>query len=306
MKILIAEDDPISRTLLQRTLSGWGHEVVAVANGDDALKILQNENAPPLALLDWMMPGMDGPDVCKAVRLRERYPYLILLTARSEKDDLVQGLESGADDYVVKPFDPLELKARLKTGIRIVTLQEELIASRDALRVQASRDFLTGAWNRRAIMEILQAELSRTRRENGSLGLVMVDIDHFKKINDRFGHRAGDEVLREVTRRLAVSLRPYDLVGRWGGEEFLIVVPNSNRDGSGKLAERLRQRLAEAPISVEGNEIAATASFGVAVFEDSNRPRLEDLVHQADETLYEAKKQGRNRVVLSPSAHGVA
>src|SRR4051794_7543035 len=220
MRILIADDSLLSRRLLEETLGGWGYEVVIAADGAEAWNILSGANPPTLAVLDWMMPGYTGPEVCKLVRQRaaEPYTYILLLTSRNEKDDVIEGMDSGADDYLTKPFDQHELKVRLRAGTRIVDLQAQLLATREALREQATRDYLTHLWNRSSIMATLERELTRSAREHSPCGVVLIDLDHFKSINDTRGHFAGDVALRESARRMQNSVRPYDAVGRYGGE----------------------------------------------------------------------------------------
>jgi diguanylate cyclase (GGDEF)-like protein len=303
VKILVADDDLFSRKILENLLTGWSYQVTVASTGDEALSALRGPDAPRLAILDWVMPGPDGSQICRALRGRKegRYTYILLVTAMSKKEDIIRGLEAGADDYLAKPYDPLELKARLIAGRRILDLQEELIAAREAMRYQATRDFLTGAWNHRAIMEILERELARTHREGTSLGVILGDLDHFKKINDTHGHRAGDAVLRETARRMEVGMRPYDYLGRYGGEEFLVVVPGGDHESTARLAERLRQRLASEPIFHEDQSIRVTGSFGVAVRTGQEAVRLHTLLDEADKALYRAKRQGRNRVDCTPT-----
>src|SRR5690242_13517970 len=226
MRILIADDELISRKLLQKTLERAGYEVIAVANGREAADQLCPASGPRLALLDWVMPGLDGPSVCREVRKRKEqtYVYMVLLTSKESKEDVVAGLESGADDYLTKPFDPEELKARLRTGLRILDLEDRLVEAREEMRFQATHDALTSLLNRGVIMDLLGRELARSRRENLSTAILMCDLDHFKSVNDTYGHVAGDEVLKETAKRLLGSVRSYDFVGRYGGEELLIVL----------------------------------------------------------------------------------
>jgi len=295
--VLIAEDDPVSRRVLESFLTKWGFEVIIATNGNDALAILEKHQSPRLALLDWMMPGMEGVQVCK--RLRENatrpYTYVLLLTARGEKEDLLTGLEMGADDYLTKPFDSQELRARLHVGQRILELQDALIASRDTLHFQATHDLLTGISNRGVVLDTLQRERARQAREGGMFGIVLVDLDHFKWVNDTHGHLAGDAVLQEAARRMAACVRPYDTVGRYGGEEFLIVVPNSDSAGTMKLAERIRQTIESPLIAIPGGEIQMTASLGVAVNNAQVPVDHQVLLRMVDEALYRAKNAGRNR-----------
>src|SRR5579871_725939 len=207
MKILAAEDNPIFQTMLRSMLTKWGYEVVIGRDGIEALDILQQENAPRLAILDWMMPGLDGVEVCRRVRAgrSEPYIYILLLTARNDSQDVVEAIDAGADDYLTKPFNTLELRARLRAGRRIIELQEELLVAREALRQQAMHDGLTGLLNRTAILGVLQQELARANRDNQSVSILMVDLDHFKQINDSLGHLAGDAVLEEAAVRMKAS-----------------------------------------------------------------------------------------------------
>ena len=302
MKILIAEDDNVNRTILERFLEKWGYEVLAVTDGTQAWQILQAEGAPRLVILDWMMPGMDGAEICREVRKRNEpsYTYILLVTAKSQKRDILEGLQAGADDYLTKPIDAHELRARLRTGRRILELQEELLQARDRLQYQADHDSMTGIWNHAAILEILQAELARSRREKTSVGIVMADLDHFKKVNDVHGHLAGDAVLRETARRMRSRLRPYDSVGRYGGEEFLIVLPGCELDSAVNQAERLRLALSEEPMDTAEGYIPITASMGVTASCGADSSEIDSLLRAADAALYRAKALGRNCVETAP------
>ena len=298
MKILVADDSVVSRHILAATLRKWGYDVVDVANGTDAWKILSEEGAPSMAVLDWVMPGISGPEVCQLVRKqgREDYTYVLLLTSRGNKEDLVAGMEAGADDYVVKPFEHSELQVRLRAGKRIVELQRELLAAREALRDQATLDALTGLWNRGSILAALQRELARGAREGQPLSLAMMDLDHFKSVNDTFGHLAGDEVLREAARRMMGAVRPYDGVGRYGGEEFLILLPGCDEASALEQAERLRQLMCREPVAIGDLRHTMTASFGVTCVVPGPSTSSEQLIGKADQALYLAKSRGRNRV----------
>jgi len=300
MKVLIAEDDKVSRRVLESTLVKWGYEVVACADGSEAWQVLQGEDAPQLVVLDWMMPGMDGVQLCQEIRKRSEAPYvyILLLTAKSQREDIIVGLEAGADDYLTKPFDSHELKVRLRTGSRILDLQAELISARDSLRFQATHDLLTGLWNRAAILDILNRELARNRRSGSQLGVIMVDVDHFKIINDTYGHLAGDVVLREIARRMRVSMRSYDEIGRYGGEEFLVVAPGCTAPDTLKLAERLRNCLGGEAIALSGRTIQVAGSLGVASSREGQEADEDWLLRAADAALYLAKQRGRNRVEL--------
>lgn len=297
MKVLIADDSATSRELLRRALSHWGYEVVLAEDGRQAWEILAQPDPPPMAILDWVMPFMTGPEVCRKVREthREPYTYILLLTSKNTKGETVEGLEAGADDYIVKPFDQHELQVRLRAGKRIIDLQMDLLRAREELRERANKDLLTMLPNRAAIATALETEISRCHRDRRSVGVILLDIDHFKKINDTYGHFTGDAVLKETAIRLRSNMRPYDQVGRYGGEEFLVVLPNCDLDQAGNQAERMRARLHGAPMIVDGVEISVSASFGVTVSDGSERsPDL--FVRVADEALYRAKASGRNCV----------
>ena len=297
MKVLIADDSATSRQLLRTALSQWGYEVVMAEDGNQAWEILAQPDPPPMAVLDWVMPHMTGPEVCRKVREthREPYTYIILLTSKNTKGETVEGLEAGADDYVVKPFDKHELQVRLRAGKRIIDLQMDLLQAREELRERASKDLLTMLPNRSAIANTLDTEISRCHRDRRTVGVILLDIDHFKKINDTYGHFTGDAVLRETAIRLRGNMRPYDQVGRYGGEEFLVVLPNCDLDQAANQAERMRARLHFSPMVADGVEIPVSASFGVTVSDGSERsPDL--FVRVADEALYRAKAGGRNCV----------
>jgi two-component system cell cycle response regulator len=298
MKILIADDEPVSLRRLEKTLGGWGYEVLAARDGLEAWQFLVQPDAPKLAILDWVMPGMDGVDICRRERQlsRERYTYILLLTSRTSKADIVTGLQSGADDYLCKPVDHAELEFRLRAGCRIVNLQENLFDANRALKQQATHDQLTDLWNRRAIHEFLLHETSRANRENTPIGIVLADIDHFKLINDTYGHFVGDSVLRQVAERLKAELRDYDRIGRYGGEEFLIALPGCSAEAAVKQAERLRASIQQAPFAVAGAKLTVTISAGVAVDEAGMAADVNSLLQRSDLALYRAKHSGRNRI----------
>jgi two-component system, cell cycle response regulator len=298
MKILAAEDNPIFQSMLRNMLTKWGYDVVIAGDGTEAWQALQSEDAPRLAILDWMMPGMDGVEVCRRLRAsgKEPYIYILLLTARTESVDLVEGIEAGADDYLTKPLNTMELRARLRAGRRIVELQEQLLMAREALRLQATHDGLTGLLNRSAVMEILHKELARSRRGDQPLSLLLVDLDHFKQINDQNGHLVGDAVLREAAARMKSAIRRYDSLGRYGGEEFLVVLPGCDAAGGAAQAERLRLSLAHEPFSIGGQAIEVTCSIGCTLVSGVSPSDADSLVREADQALYAAKEHGRNRI----------
>lgn len=295
MRILVAEDDPVTRRLLKVSLERWKYEVTLAENGTEALEALLGKDAPQLAILDWMMPGRDGVEICRELRKRDAgsYIYTLLLTSKAGKEDLLKGLEAGADDYLIKPFDLLELQARLWSGQRIIALQEQLIAAREAMRDQATHDPLTGVWNRATILDTLEREFHRCQREDKPLSVMMVDLDHFKRINDSWGHQTGDDVLREVTKRMRSVLRPYDSLGRYGGEEFVVITPGCDKDAALNLAERLRGTVNATPVSTSTGALPITLSLGVASL--SRGLSTESLLRRADEALYQAKRAGKNR-----------
>lgn len=304
MKILIAEDDPISRRVLEEFLKKWGYQVVVATNGADAWTVLASADAPRLAILDWMMPEMEGIEICRRVRaLDDRaYTFLVLLTAHGQKQSLLTGLNAGADDYLAKPFDAEELRARLQVGERILRMQDELIAARDALHFQATHDLLTGVSSRGAAMDFLTRELVRGFRERRSVGIVLSDIDNFKRINDVHGHLAGDMVLQELAQRMLRCVRAYDCIGRYGGEEFLIIFPSSGGEGAMRQTERIRRAIESAPVRALEGEIPVTASFGVVINDPATMQDPKELLRSADAALYRAKEMGRNRVELASSS----
>ncbi len=317
MRVLLAEDELVSSRKLVAMVRSWGYEAILVNDGTKAWEVLQQPDTPRLAVLDWMMPGLDGPEVCRLLRQREEpYVYVLLLTSRGGKEDVVVGLDAGADDYVTKPYSPLELRHRLNAGRRIIELQERVEAQKEEIRALARRDVLTGLFNRGAILEIFASELARARRERTSLSILMADVDHFKRVNDTYGHLAGDAVLREMARRMAELVRPYDAVGRYGGEEFLILLPGCAGDEALEVAERFRERAAEQPVVFEGSPIPVAISIGLASQLQVISEAPEPLIAAADAALYDAKRNGRNRVCVAPSvadapaeahvAHGTA
>jgi diguanylate cyclase (GGDEF)-like protein len=299
MRVLIADDEVVSRRLLEATLTKWGHEVVVAEDGDQAWEVLQSETTPYLAILDWMMPGMDGVSICRALRAlcRDMYVYVLLLTARTDRTDLVEAMEAGADDYIAKPFDSSELRVRLRAGERILDLQSALRAAQEDLRIQATHDRLTGLWNRAAVLDALHTELQRARREGVQVAVAIADLDHFKSVNDTYGHQVGDEVLSEAAGRLLQAARCYDTVGRYGGEEFLIVLPGTGHEDAVAAMERHRRSIIGREFATAGGSIAVTMSIGVTVA-GGEALDAAAMVHEADMALYAAKSTGRNRVKL--------
>jgi len=306
-RILLVEDSPVYQRLISGHLRRWGFDVIALTDGLEAWTVLQQPHSPKLALMDWVMPKMDGTEVCR--RLREQgasasYVYTILLTAKDNREDLLRAMEAGADDYLVKPFDELELKAKLMVGKRILALQEELISAREAMRHSATHDSLTGLMNRKAVMDGLGKELARSKREGTSVAVALVDVDHFKVVNDELGHLFGDEALKQVAHRLRSGLRNYDSVGRYGGEEFLLVLPGCDLAAAVVRAEQIRAGISATPVKTAAAQRSVTVSVGVAVSKGAGEGDAERVLDASDVALYEAKKNGRNgrnRVEPKPS-----
>jgi two-component system, cell cycle response regulator len=302
VKVLIAEDDRTSRTLLAAMIVKWGYDPLVAEDGGQAWQALQQPDHPRLVLLDWNMPVLDGLEVCRRLRALDSTdpPYVILLTGRTEKGDIVHGLEAGANDYVAKPYDHEELHARLQVGRRTLRLQAHLLAVQEQLEALAARDSLTGIPNRRTILERLAEELSRATRHGGSLTVGMFDVDHFKAINDAHGHQAGDEVLRGFTADVQAQLRKYDSVGRYGGDEFLVITPGVRDAGDVGLFERVCERISRLALPTARGTISITVSIGVASAD--RRSTVDTLLAAADAAMYRAKAEGRNRVAYAPAA----
>ena len=296
MRILIADDDAVSRRLLESTLVKLGHEVIVVPDGTQAMEVLDSDDGPRFAILDWMMPGVNGITVCREIRKRPGpYIYIILLTALTGSADMVTGLESGADDFLSKPFNVGELRARLRSGARVLDLQSGLLDTQRALHIAATCDDLTGLWNRRMILDKLDRELNRAGHEHHPLAVAIVDIDLFKAVNDNYGHGAGDSVLRDVAGALRRQLRTYDFIGHYGGEEFLVVLAGCNTSSGLAIAGRLCTAIAATPIAIGEVRLAVTVSIGLSSTADVGfDPSI--LIATADAALYRAKAHGRNRV----------
>lgn len=298
MKVLIAEDEVVSRRALEKSIKDWGYETIIAKNGKEAWKVIKKDDIR-LAILDWMMPGMNGVELCRKIRQelqeeKSKYIYIILLTGRDQQGDIITGLSAGADDYITKPYSYLELKVRLQNGERIIELEDNRLEL-------ASYDSLTKLWNRNKILEFFKEELERCRRENQSTGLIMVDIDLFKRVNDNYGHFIGDRVLIEVSRRLKKSIRKYDKIGRYGGDEMLIVLPDCSQVNVKKIAERLRQGVSEEKIETGKVSLKVTISAGGTSSDISSLASGDDLIQISDLAMYSAKKKGRNCVVILDS-----
>lgn len=301
MRILLAEPDTLSRRVLETALAQWNHQVVICSSGTEACQALQSQGAPELAILDWTLPGIDGPQVCREItQAASPKPYTILLTSPDLQQDPLAGLEAGADDCLVRPIDAGQLQFRLRVGQQWLEVQRELATARDQLRRTEAIDPLTGLWNRATLLEQLGRELSRARREGAPLGVVLADVDDLKAINDSHGYGVGDAVLREVAQRLRCSLRPYDGLGRHGGDEFLLVLPGCDFHGAVNVAERLRASIAVVPMKLENGTILATVSAGVSAV--SNPAEMKDpdaFIRAAETALYKARQPGRDRVAVA-------
>ncbi len=310
MQALVVDDSAVYRKLIGDHLCGWGVGVTLAETGSEAWRILELPEAPKLVLLDWVLPDLDGIELCKRIRhagLSGPYVYVILLTSKEGRQNMLEAMQAGADDYLVKPFDEMEMKARLLVGKRILDLQEELVSARESMRQAATHDSLTGLLNRGEILCMFQRELERGRRERAPVGAILCDIDHFKNVNDTLGHLSGDEALREVGRRLQSQLRVYDGVGRYGGEEFLMILPNCDLPNTMLRANELRKIVAGTPVQCSSVERLITMSMGVAVSACDGKNELEALLNQADAGLYAAKEKGRNRVEhFTPAARKAA
>jgi two-component system cell cycle response regulator len=300
MQALVIDDSAVYRKLIGDHLRSWGFGVRLAETGSAAWEMLQQADAPKLALLDWVLPDLDGIELCR--RIREAgssgsYVYVILLTSKEGRQNMLEAMQAGADDYLVKPFDEMELKARLLVGKRILDLQEALVSARESMRHAATHDHLTGLLNRGEIVGMLECELERSRRDRKPVGVILGDIDNFKSVNDSLGHLFGDEALREIGRRLQQQLRIYDGVGRYGGEEFLLVLPNCEATATMQRANDLREFIANMPVVCAGATRTVTMSMGVAVSDGDGKSAVEGLLNLADAGLYQAKQSGRNRVV---------
>ncbi len=319
-RVLLVDDSLIYQQIIKNHLHDWGFEVSLAKNGEEAWELLQQPHSPRLVVMDWVMPKMDGVELIRRVRALPRtfpYTYTLLLTGKDSQSDLLSAMAAGVDDYLTKPFDDLELKARLLAGQRVMNLQNRLLAARTILENTASHDHLTGLMNRGEIVECLQRELSRSKREHSPLAVAMVDIDDFKNINEELGHLFGDEVLREVAHRFQSQLRAYDSVGRYSGEGFLLILPGCDLQSALIRTDQIRSFVGSVAVSANGKSAPVSVSIGVAVADGQTDIETKSLLSLADSGLYEAKKKGRNRVdyrgvflapdssvLVSPSALG--
>ncbi len=299
MHVLIVDDEKTIRFILGKALKKWGYEIVEAKNGEEAAAILNREDAPKIVILDWMMPEMSGIEVIRSIRKKEReIPfYIIMLTSKSEKLDIIEGLNEGADDYLSKPFDLGELRARINAGRRIIELQQEILENKRKLEYQLEHDVLTEVYSRRYIMEKLNKEIARSERSGTGFAAAICDIDYFKKINDNYGHQTGDKVLVQFAKTMEENIREYDSVGRIGGEEFLIIAPLNKDEAESAMFERIKSKVEKIRIRTESEEVSLTVSIGVTFYEKGES--ADKIISEADMALYEAKNSGRNRVVWS-------
>ena len=299
LSVLVVDDSPFSRKLLEQALSGDSYSLLFAENGSGALQLFK-ERRPAIVITDWMLPDCSGPELCQRIRAdsSDSYTYLILLTSMTEKQDIVKGLSSGANDYLTKPFDRGELLARIGVGRRIIVLHREIDAKNKLLEEMAHTDSLTGLPNRRAIEEWANRQLRGAARHGYPLWVVHADLDSFKIINDSYGHEAGDQVLKEFATILKENIRASDISGRTGGDEFILVLTHVQEDQIQLTVERLRARFALKKFAFGGQSISVTASFGACGFQGKKPPEFSNLVRQADKALYCAKRGGRNQIKI--------
>jgi diguanylate cyclase (GGDEF)-like protein len=305
--VLLIDDSSVIRAVVRRRLEEQGYTVVEVEDSGGALAAFR-ACRPDVVLLDIEMPVLDGFQILKLIKAEgdQADTPVVFLTARDKTEDLVEALRMGAHDYLRKPFEPAELTARVRAAVRVKTLQDELRVRNAELELVSRTDPLTGLWNRRHTEEQLQAAASLSRRHGTPFAVLMIDVDHFKRVNDRHGHLAGDEVLREVARRMAGAVRGSDVTARFGGEEFVILLPRTGYEAGRVLAERIRRAVADETVRVTGavEPLSVTVSIGVAEHctrtdgEDLERAG-EQLLARADAALYDAKAGGRNSVALA-------
>ncbi len=299
MKVLVADDDPVNRRLLEILLNKWGFEVSVASDGEEAWRELQNPAYPRIAILDWMMPGMDGVQVCQKLRDDASLPsmYVLLLTAKQATEGANGRFESVADDYLSKPYAAHELKARLRAARRIIELEDQIEAARKNIKIETTHDPLTGLWNRSSVLEILHREIHRARRQNTPMAVLMIDVDHLKQINHQHGHLAGDAVMREAARRIRNCVRVYDSVGRYSGGQIVIVSPACDRSGAMSQAQRLQATVCREAFKTFKGDFPVTISLGIAV--GCNNHQAHELISSAEAALAKAKKAGLSRVELA-------
>lgn len=290
MKILVAEDDPVARLITVESLNSWGYEVIEAHDGQQALDAISQDSGIKLLLIDWTMPALTGIEVCKQLKQqKEALFYIIMLTSMSGTERLVEAMDAGADDFITKPFLPEELKVRIRAGSRVLEQEEKLY-------FYANYDELTQVWNRRMIMHFLKVEWGRSQREGRNMAVIILDLDHFKAVNDTHGHKAGDLVLREFVKTVEGQVRPYDYFGRYGGEEFLLVMPMSAECDAQEVSERIRDAVERESVELpDGSQVKLTVSVGATIRKAADES-YEATFGRADKALYSAKDGGRNTV----------
>jgi diguanylate cyclase (GGDEF)-like protein len=302
-KVLLIDDSPVARKLVELPLLEKGYTLIQAANGQTGIELFE-KHKPDVVITDWMLPDLSGQEVCQRIRstARDSYAYILVLSAQTCKNSLVEALALGADDYLTKPFHRGELLARIGAGARITALQRQIEAKNKQLEELALTDALTGLPNRRAIEDWAASQLSNAARHGFPFWVALADLDHFKQVNDTFGHDAGDAVLKRFSTILKSSLRKGDLCGRLGGEEFLVVLTHTDRENALKVIDRIRAQMSNATITFGGCTVRATASFGLAGFEGTQKASAFGRLRQlADEALYTAKRSGRNRIEFTPA-----
>jgi diguanylate cyclase (GGDEF)-like protein len=315
VRVLIADDDPISRRVLAASLRKWGHEVVVTENGLEAWQALQEEGAPHLAILDWMMPGLDGVEICRRVRneMTHSQVYIILLTALRQKENLIEGLEAGADDYLTKPFDRHELRVRVQAGARIVELQQRLRAqvrdleeaiverqrAEEALRNLSLTDHMTGLYNHRGFFTLAEHQAKTARRSKQNALLIYADMDGLKQINDNLGHHVGSQAITALAEVLKQSFRDCDIVARLGGDEFAILAPNVPFEESDRILNRLRSNLDA--FNANADTFQLSASIGVVQIDHSSNLTIDEQMTTADRAMYEDKR--RRKALKAAEGH---
>ncbi|MES3020214.1 MAG: diguanylate cyclase [Pseudomonadota bacterium] len=301
MKVLIADRDPVSLQMLKDALESWGYQVLTAADGRSVHEMLLGTDPPTLAILDWALPDLQGAELCRKLSARgnQGHTYVIMLTEHDGRALVTAVMKAGADDFLSKPLQIEELELRARAGKRICELEQRL-------RLRATHDALTGVYNRGAIIEILQITVSRHKRDHAGVAIIFADLDHFSRVNEEHGQLAGDAVLREVSQRIGYVLREYDSLGRYGGEELLVVLPTCDARNALEVAERIRLSVCSQPILTPAGPVSTAVSLGVAVLFNETVLRYSELIQLADQALHEAKSSGRNQVVLARSSQASA